>query len=286
MRLVRANFCNIYDSTGRPIFSSCLAGESPSVQDDWIACEKAAGGTHYILSIQTGYPGYSPVINFYTANRMDEWLTTLNRVLVAGLVPVVMLESGGPYPGTDYLRSLVASIPASYYDRCLWVAAWEPVKGDWTSRQYYEANLALREALGPTALMGCHLSPSRLSFSSNPPEADDPWQSDEMACWRDGWDRIGGHPFDVFLYQSPVPRTPFDATEPESWGERAKEVADRVLGNPGAPDWFAGIKRPILVWYEATAFTFIRGESTPAWAREVARSAQTLGYQGFGNGLP
>jgi hypothetical protein len=106
-----------------------------------------------------------------------------------------------------------------------------------------------------------------------------------MACWRDGWGPAG-HPFAAFLYQSIVAESAFDPHAPGSWGERAKEVADRVLGLPGVPDWFAGISRPTLVWFEATAYTYIRGNSTSEWARQVARDAQTLGYSGFGNGLP
>ena len=218
---------------------------------------------------------------------MAEWLEALDRVLAAGLVPVVMLDPGNAYPGSDYLRTVIRAIPASYYDRAIWCCGWETVAGAWTSRQFFDANLALREELGPTALMACHLTPGRASFSSNPVEPDDPWQGDEVACWHDHWGAFG-HPFAVFLYQSPPPPegAAFDVTAPDSWGERAKEVADRFLGLPGAPDWFAGITRPTLIWFEATATTFIRGQSSSAWARQVARDAQTLGYQGFGNGLP
>lgn len=318
LRLLRANFCNIPDSTGRPIFSSCLATQTPATQTDWIARERAAGGTHYVFSIESGYPGYSDVVNFYTAGRMSEWLETLDRVVLAGLVPVVFLSSGNVYPGQLYFRGLLQSIPASYHLQVVWACGWECVKGGWSSAQYLRGNLAIREALSPGALMASHLSPGRLSFSSNPGEADDPWRrwwwqegtewvageglgdaaeadkqahpvgewrGDEMACWRDGWG-IAGHPFSVFLYQSPVPREPIDVTKPESWGERAKEVADRALGLPGAPDWFAGLKRPSLNWFEATAYDYIRAQSTSEWAREVARSVVPLGYEGFGNGLP
>jgi hypothetical protein len=283
--VVRANFCNLTDSAGRPIFSSCLAAQTPEMQAEWIEREREAGGTHYVFSIQAGYTDYPPEINFYLEGRMAEWLATLDRVLAAGLVPVVFLHTGGTYPGAAYFRGVLAEIPRSYYDRCIWASAWEPVKGHWTSRQFRDGSLVVRGALGPSPVMACHLSPGRLSFSSNPVEADDPWQGDEMACWREGWG-ADGHPFSVFLYQSYVAETPFDPSEEESWGERAKEVADRVLGLPGAPDWFHGIKRPVLVWFEATAYTFIRGQSTSEWARSVAADAQSLGYQGFGNGLP
>lgn len=284
---IRANFCNLTDSVPRPIFSSCLAAQSPEMQEEWITRELLAGGTHYVFSIQAGYTDYPPEVNFYLEGRMAEWLTTLDRVLAAGLIPVVFLHTGGDYPGDQYFRNVLASIPSSYYDRALWVPAWEPVKGAWSSRQFRDAALTMRAALGPTAPMAAHLSQGRLSFASNPVEADDPWGGNEMDCWRTGWGPAG-HPFDVFLYQSYVVAQgdTMDVTKPDSWGERAKEVADRVLGLPGAPDWFAGIRRPDLVWFEATAYYFIRGRSTSAWAQEVAASAQTLGYQGFGNGLP
>jgi hypothetical protein len=286
-RIVRANFCNLTDSMNRPIFSSCLAAQSPEMQEEWITRERLAGGTHYVLSIQTGYGEHYPVErNFYRENSMDEWLGALDRVLDAGLVPVVMLDPGNAFPGVDYLRAVLRAIPASYYVRAIWCCGWETVAGAWTSAQFFDANRALREELGPTALMACHLTPGRASFSSHPVEPDDPWQGDEIACWHDHWP--GGHPFSVFLYQSPPPPegAAFDPTIPDSWAERAKEVADRFLGLPGAPDWFSGITRPTLIWFEATATQFIRGQSSSAWARTVARHAQTLGYQGFGNGLP
>ena len=287
-RVVRANFCNLTDSVPRPIFSSCLAAQSPEMQEEWITRERLAGGTHYVFSIESGYRDiYPEVVNFYDAGRMPEWIATLDRVLAAGLVPVVMLTAGNAYPGYAYLTALVQAIPASYYDRVIWCCGWETVVYSWSSRQYFDGNVALRTALGPTALMACHLTPGRASFSSNPVEPDDPWQGDEVACWHDHWGP-SGHPFAVFLYQSPPPPegAAFDVTAPDSWGERAMEVADRFLGLPGAPDWFSGITRPTLIWFEATAFTFIRGQSSSAWACTVARHAQTLGYRGFGNGLP
>ena len=198
--LVMANFCNLTDSVPRPIFSSCLAGQSPEMQDEWITRERLAGGTHMVFSIQAGYTDYPPEINFYVENRMGEWLTTLDRVLNASLVPVVFLHSGGSYPGSDYFHGVLSEIPRDYYDRCLWVPAWEPVRGSWSSRQFREASLAIRAALGPSPLMGCHLSQGRLSFSSNPVEPDDPWHGQEAACWREQWGG-DGHPFAVFLYQ-------------------------------------------------------------------------------------
>ena len=291
MTRVMANFCNLHDSTGRPIFSSSLAAQAPEMQDEWISREKAAGGTHYVLSIKTGYTSYPPIVDFFLDGRMAEWLTTLDRVLAARLTPVVFLHSGDGYPGLDYFRNVLSQIPASYYPRVVWVAGWETVRGGWTSRQFRDSHDALRALLGPDAILAAHLSPGRLSFASNPVEADDPWGGDEVACYRTGWgsDRRGQHPFDVLLYQTD-PYRPGDVfTTDEGKGERAEEVATRVLGThvKGAPDWFAGLaKRPTLIAFETVAYHYIRGNGDDAFARVVATFFQRLGYRGFGNGLP
>jgi hypothetical protein len=179
----------------------------------------------------------------------------------------------------------MAAIPSSYYPRGVWCPGFEPVKGAWSSKNLSDALRKVRTAIGQENLLAVHLSPSRASFSSNPIESDDPWGGDEIACWYSN----GGEQPDLFLYQSSVPAEGVYDHGPDGWCTRAKEVADRFLGKPGSPDWFTRSRahgRPTLIWMEATAYSFIRGQSSSAWAREVAGYAQTLGYQGFGNGLP
>lgn len=287
IRLVRANFCNLSDSTGRPIFSSCLAAQTPAMQAEWIQREIDAGGTHYLVCTFSGYHDlYGEPIHFWTSGRWNEWLDALQRILDARLTPIVMLDPGDACPGPKQFRDMIAAIPPQWYSRCLWVPAFEPVKGAWTSRQFNDVAATIRAALGPEPLLGYHLSPGRAAFSSNPVEPDDPWQGAEMGCWHT---HAGVHA-DLFLYQSPVPREGVYDTSEDGWCSRAIEVRDRFLGGcPPAPDWFTAPRRrgrPTLVWLEATAYTYIRGQSSSAWAREVARYAQSLGYQGFGNGVP
>lgn len=285
---VYGNFCNLKDSTGRVVFSSSLAAQTPEMRKEWIGLERANGGTHYFLSIQTGYTSYPPVINFYTSNRMTEWLKVLDEVLAANLVPVVFLHSGDSYPGQGYFHGVMLSIPTKYYNKCIWVVGWETVAGGYTSRQFKESNEIVYSYIHPyKGLLAAHLSPGRLSFSSNPVEPDDPWGGDEIRCWREwGWDR-----FDILLYQS-TPFRPGDTwnpTIPESPAERAVEVATRVLGThvDGAPDWFDGLgKRPVLVAFETVAYWQIRGQGDSEYARTVADWFKSVEYQGFGNGVP
>lgn len=329
-RILRGNFCNLIDSTGRPIFSSCLAAQTPDMQAEWIDRELQAGGTHYVLSVETGYGsfsgpkewGYGNIVHFYRSGRWAEFMAALDRVLAKNLIPTVFLDSGGRYPGEQFLTELLKAFPDGYFDLQDTAIAWEPVKGDWPSGDFSRAIRTVRSILGPKPILLCHLSPSRASGSANPPEDGDPWQGDEAGFWFDH----GGDDFDGFLYQSDVPRGD-ESDRRNAWGElvwkeRGIEVAERFL-SPGTPmpgaagfmmeardeddnllparvhpgvagyhSWFGphgnGRQRGLvpLTWFEATAYTFIRQQSDEAWAREVATWAQSIGFQGFGNGLP
>lgn len=319
---VQCNFCNLRDSQGRVIFSSSIAALSLAEQDDWIAKEIAAGGTHYVTSVQTSYSGYfAPQINFYETGRMAEFGASLVRIIKAGLIPIVFLHSGDSYPGDNYFRGVCREFKAFSPDivkYCLWCIAWEVVKGGYTSDEFNRANLIMREVLGDDATIAFHLSQGRAAFSSNPLEADDPWQGAEADCWT----RVGTsqHPLcgtlaDVFLYQSIV-CTPGEVNEygDPTWWDRTLDTVERFLpagtpmpgaqgvlatGRNGAPfkragvagvdgpDWFAGQpKRPALCLFEIVAYTYIRGKVNDAQVTAVANKAKSFGFTSFGNGLP
>lgn len=240
--LVNANFCNLRDSRGRRIFSSCLAAQTPDMIGEWIDREVQAGGTEYVLSVETGYAsfdgpadwGYREVVHFYRAGRFREILTCLERILAKNLTPVLFLDPGGPFPGTAALVEIVKAVPAELADLSKFVLAWEPVKGDWPSDALSRAARAVRYALGDHRILLCHLSPGRAAGSSNPREDADPWKGDEVGFWFEH----GGEDFDGFLYQSDVPRGPgrdkLNAWGFPCWQERGIEVAERFLP-PGSP---------------------------------------------------
>jgi hypothetical protein len=267
--------------------------------------------------------GYGEVINFYRTGRFGEVLDGLDRILKRGLVPRLFLDSGGPFPGTPYLTELAAAFPAAYREPVDWVVAWEPVKGDWKSDEFSRAIRGVRGVLGDSPILQCHLSPERAAGSSNPPEDADPWKSDEVGFWFGyGGEQFDG----ILYQSSVPLGNGRDKTNhfgELGWKERGIEVAERFLppGTPmpgaagfkmegdkdpvtGIPEcrvhpgvagfhsWFGangnGRKRgiPALTWFEATAYTYIREQSDEAWAREVATWAKSVGFQGFGNGLP
>lgn len=297
----RANFCNLYDSTGRPIFSSCLAAQTVEMQKEWIDREVQAGGNSYFISVESGYKntdlppewGYGEVINFYLANRLPELFDSLGRILDSNLTPVLFLHSGGKWPGISYFAFLLDKLTSFLLNpKVKFIPAWEPVPGDWETVQLRDTINYLRTRISRERLI-LHLGRRRLSWSSNPLESSDPfkvwneekqqYETDEIASCRWAAPFIG-----EFFYQSDPfrPGDSFNTSIPESNAERAKEVAVRVLGTEPQHDWYSGLPRPILTASETVAYWFIRRNGSPEYAREVASFFKGLGYQGFGNGVP
>ena len=278
---VKADFCNIKDRHGRVMFTSTLAGIPPDDQEDWLARLKAAGDTHIFVSVTTGYGSFYPTIDF-ADGRLDELMALLWRLRREALIPVLFLTSGdtGSFNADRIRRICRAIVAAGLTGHCMYVCAWESVKGGWTSAQFNEANLIMRDELGPDAILAAHLSPGRASFASHPLEADDPFQGGEIECWfqKAGGPRTCGPEFDVFLYQNPVAEEGQIQDElfrehgvkAPAWEDAAIQIADRFLPRgtpmPGAagykhlgredangrhpllthggaaegPDWFAG----------------------------------------------
>lgn len=238
---VRCNFCNLRDSKGRYIFSEAIAALPVEDQLDWIACEKAAGGTHYTLSPETGYPGYfAPMRNLFTEGvaAQQTFLECVWRVVKAGLVPIIFLAGGDSYPGDDYYRSLctwLMTAAPTLKDYAIFVCAWEAVNGGYSSNEYNRCNLIMRSIFGPSALIASHLSPERCSFAShnsgrpadkNGVELDDPWGGDEVGCWHS----LCGPTFDLFFFQSLAVR-PGEVNQfgDPAWWDRALDCAERFL---------------------------------------------------------
>jgi hypothetical protein len=138
--------------------------------------------------------------------------------------------------------------------------------------------------------MAMHGGDGRLSFSSNPPEPDDPFKSDELACYRGTYKgRNVGECFSFIFYQSANLRTGenLDPNVPDSTAERMMEVVTRIDGSGwhGAPDWFAGLSyRPVPVLWEQSEELFYKGQVTRAWMLQVWAAAKAMGYTGYGCG--
>jgi hypothetical protein len=311
---IQTDFCSLRDSRDRAIFTPAIGGLPTAEQDEWIDRLVGIGATHCAVAVEAGYRDLYPRRDFYAAGEMDVFAALCRTLLGRRLIPIVFLTSGDH--GDVNLPRIAPlcqwAVDAGLVSSCVWVCGFEAVKGGWTTRQFDAAALTMRQILGPDAVIACHLSPTRLSFVSNPHEDDDPYSSD-INCW---FER-GGAEFDVFLLQLPsTGRDDRDAFGQPAWMEVAIEAADRflALGTPmlaadgwqtrdhggpvvthgpvaQGPDWFARPRergRPGLCLFETVAYHAINDPAAidAEYVRSIATGAHGMGFRSFGNGLP
>jgi hypothetical protein len=288
---VLANFCNLRDAQGRVIFTADYAGLDDATRADWRRRLVAAGSTHLVVSPSGGgYPG-TPFTPFDLRGDPARFAVIVREILATtgangkALTPILILDGGEPgfrdrvradWPGIR--QALGADV-----ERVLVVPGWELVKAsDATSADYAFALTFLHDQGWPH--IWAHLSPGRASASSNPIEADDPWQGAESGMWKSH----GGEFVEGLLYQSEAVRPNDDRCDPADdgcWLNRWEDVVPRI--GAGMNGW-----RIIhLAYFEGPAYYYYRGQSDDAFARRIATAAQSICQKynvrcGFGNGLP
>ncbi len=288
---VRCNFCNISDSQNRPIFSVFYPGLSAADRADWLAKERAAGGTHYTIAAEWSYPDYwAPSGNML--NNPQALRAVVLEVLNApsatgrGFVPILFLDGGGPNPRTriDAYWANIINTLRDLLPYMIIVPGWELIAASaWTSADMSYGLKALGALNVPN--LWVHLSQGRASFASNPVEPDDPWHGAEKDCWY----THGGEFATGFLYQSYTVRNGdnvnCDPANDECWLNRWADVVPRI-GN-GMNGW----RQMPFALFEGPAYYFIRGECSSQLAREWAKAGKSLAASygvtvGYGNGLP
>ena len=322
VKAVQTNFCNRRDSTGTVQFTPFIVGMPVARQNEWMDNELALGSDHIVLAVDfNGYgvwshPDNPQPVNLFAADRWQDFGDLLQRCLAKGLTPIIFLHSGDFYAGADYYRRVCAWWNAHWADltdQVIFVCGWETRRfGGHLAWQFNEANLIMREVLGPNAILAFHGSPESGLFGSHAPVEDrDPWADDDEPA---NWFTHCGLEFEVFLFQSLyADDSKLDQFGQPTWWNRMADTAERFLpagtdqpflkgmkdgqhdggwhyrkGYAG-PDWFGGRRergRPVLVYFEGVAWGYIRGLVSDERVKEVARIAQGMGFQHFGNGRP
>lgn len=288
---VMANFCNLTDALGRVIFTADYAGGDTATRTMWRTIQVLAGSTHVALSPTGGnYPGtpFDP-FDYYGdpktfASRIRELLNTPAHDGY-GLTPILMLDGGDPgfrERVDKYWTALRQELGDDEQD-CIVVPGWELINASSVTSAEYAYALEKLHA-DKWSHIWAHLAPGRAAFSSNPPEADDPWQGEESGCWKSH----GGQYLEGLLYQSQAVRGNDDACDPKNddcWLNRWEDVVPR-LGN-GMNGW----RIVHLCYFEGPAYYYYRRQVDSAFARRIATAAKKLADKynvkvGFGNGLP
>lgn len=296
---VRGNFCNLWDSAGRIVYTPALPGAPHDVFDEWMRLQREAGSTHVFFGPPIGGAAY-PGVGW---DNPDFWsdLPALRRFIEKvmatpaadgkGFRPVLFV--GGDTFGESHFSQWpdLARALDGLHEHLIVLVAWEPVVGGWSSAQVSRGMTRLHELM-PTAVMAGHGSPTRWVSSSNPVEKDDPWQGGEAEFFRSH----GGEHLALWFYQTPHGRELYEPCqcpraaeqfghEDRCWLNRAEDGIARL--GAGYHGW-----RPMGVClFETVAFEAFRGQATHADARRIASAGQAVadkwGVQlGFGNGLP
>lgn len=297
LKTVRANFCNLRDSKQRSIFTIYVCSLPDHERAEWYDIQRQAGSTHTVLAPDYSYhEGEDQRIKLPPPRQMLDTpdvfrayvLEALNTRAADGFgfTPIIMLDEGHANPRDRIDHKWPALIEAirDLLPYCLICPGWELVKASaWTSADLSYGLKKLKALDVPHIWL--HLSIGRAAGSSNPIEADDPWQGAE----RDFWLTHGGEHIEGFLYQSQDLRIgdtiACDPNSDECWINRWRDVVPRI-GN-GMNGW----RVMPLVFFEGPAYYFIREEADEAFAREYARIARdeaaAFGVSiGFGNGIP
>jgi hypothetical protein len=287
---VLANFCNLTDRQGRVEFTPYYISLPANERKQWLEDQRNAGSTHFVLSPEISYPG-SPIPDSHLYGDPQKFVAFVREVMREpsatgrGFVPIIILDSGDKGI-KDRIAKFWPGIRAALGDdvnRVIIVAGWELVNAsDVTSAEYSFSLKTLHDEGYPH--IWAHLAPGRASFSSNPVEADDPWQGAESGAWKSN----GGEFVEGFLYQSQAVRPNDDRCDPadgDCWLNRWEDVVPR-LGN-GMNGW----RIVHLAYFEGPAYFYYKKQSDSAFAIRIANAAKQMCDKyhvvcGFGNGIP
>lgn len=292
---IRGNFCNLYCAWNatprRLIFDPYIASISAKERAVWFETHRQNGSTHIVLSPSCAYSGAEergyPAFDWLAdpqrfATLVREVLSTPSADGFA-FTPIIILDSGtGSLDDirgrmTTFWRGIREALGDDERD-CLVVPGWELIKASASSSKLYSDMLQYLKAL-EWSHRWAHLSVERAACSSNPVEADDPWQGGESACWKSH----GGEDVEGLLYQASA------FTGDTRWLERWDDVVPRL--RQGMNGW-----RPMhLCLFETVAYGYWNGwvahpeteaREQATYGRDWARDVHGVTDISFGNGLP
>ncbi len=299
---IRANFCNVFDSHNRIVYTPALPGAPPDAFAEWMTLQVQAGSTHVPFGPFCGGDVY-PGIGWSNPNLLadpDALRALVLRVLDTpsadglGVTPVLFLNGGdvNPLPIITEDYPIIAKALDGLHQYLVVVPAWEPIPGLWTSYELKCANDLIGQWF-PAARLANHFQPTRWVGSSNPVEPDDPWQGAEA----DFYKTHGGQNIAICFYQTPHGEDGlYDPCEcPDAavrfghlehcWLNRFEDGVARL----GAG--YHGWRKIGVCLYETTAMESFRHHATPAQSQAIARLGQEVAAKwsvplSFGNGLP
>lgn len=286
---VKANFCNLFDATGIPVFDAFIGSllmSNPLKANDWFVRLKQIGTTHMNVALSIRYdenlgwaPTY-PIAGYDFTNDLVSFAKILNVVINNGFIPIIKLAfDGQAYDpvgwtygwqwGMDNLQRIKDGL-IPFVNTCLWSTGFDGCFPDWTRDQTIQMLQKMRAVLGEQACIDtefgneyCHMG-----------QAGNDWTPDTLGildC------------FSIEVMQYPPDVNGLQQVASRLLGPQATNIAPENVG----PYYLANLTKKInICLYETIAYQCSRKQATSADAIAVANTAAQYGYKSFGNGQP
>ena len=285
---VTANFCNLYDAQGLPIFEDfidSLIVDDPARAEDWVRILKANGSTHITLTLSGDYPeplGWIdryPIVGRDWTNDLLGFSQCLDWIQSRNLIPIVKLAMDGQsYDsngltygwrwGMDNIPNILNDL-SKYWGNCLWSTGFDGCFPVWTPRQTIDALKMLRGVLGGIGNIDTEFGGrGSISYSHLGNGAAD-WADDKLGL------------LDCFSLE--LQTNPAQA-------DGISQTATRLLGPsatncPVEPYYLANTTKKInICFFETIAYWFIHKQTDDY--KTSASLGKFYGFTSFGNGLP
>lgn len=285
---VKANFCNLYDAQGLPIFEDfidTLIVEDEARAEDWITRLRAAGSTHITVTLSGDYPealGWIdryPIIGKDWTRDLTGFAQCLDWIISRGFIPIVKLATDGlAYDnagltygwkwGMDKLPNILNDL-SRFWDSCLWSTGFDGCFPTWSSKQTIQMLRMLKSVMGDKGNIDTEFAgPGSISYCHMGRGAED-WADDQLGL------------LDCFSLELEV----FPAQ-----AEGISQTATRLLGPnakncPTTPYYLANTTKKInICFFETVAYWFIHKVTNDY--KTDANLGKFYGFTSFGNGLP
>jgi len=305
---VKANFCNVFDSEGIPIFDGfidyLIINDSVKA-NDWVVKLKAANTTHITLDLSGNYlenlgwtPLY-PIPGMDWSNDLSGFSNIIDWVQNRGFIPIIKLAFDGQGAGPGWNDPIgwtygwqwgmdnmerIANGLSKHIKKVLWSTGWDGCFPTWTRNQTILMLQHMRKILGPEACIDTEFNgPGSVGYTHMGLGAGD-WTPETLGI------------LDNFSIEATF--------SPDVNG--IQQVAARLLGsqakNIEPPNYYAGKppsddncfltqminlgKKINMCWFEQNAYLFIRKLINENQARDASTTVANYGFTSFGNGQP
>lgn len=289
---VKANFCNLFDADGIPIFdafiSSLIFNNQIIKSDDWFARLKAANTTHMNVALSIRYnenlgwaPTY-PIDGIDLTKDLDVFSEILLAVQENGFIPIIKLafdgqsydSNGWTYGwqwGMDNIERIAKDL-SPFIDTCLWSTGFDGCFPDWSRDQTIAMLQKMRAILGEQACIDTEFGNEYSHMGQG--EAD--WADDKLGILDN---------FSIEVMQYPPDVNGLSQTAARLLGPAATNIIPEV---PMPPPYYLRntTKKVNICLYESIAYQITRKQATEQDAIRVANTCAFYGFKSFGNGQP